>query len=125
MKVSSVKLEEQSCKPRPVVVDETKGHKPYHILLYRCSGTCDGNISPKHKPCRAKSSTKISLEATDPSSGKPITIKVDNHTSCSCDCDLDCKWHEGELANEKDCTCVPGIDQPNPGERRDDSKTGG
>lgn len=105
---SSIELPEESCKPRPVVVSETGGHKPYHILVYRCSGTCDVNIPPSQKPCTAATKEAIEVEVTDPLGKDRKTIKIYNHTSCSCECDLDCNWAEGEEPDEENCLCRKG-----------------
>lgn len=105
VKVSSVKLSEQKCQPRPVVVQETQGYRPFHVELFRCAGTCDEKIPPKQKPCSVSHSQVILLEVRDPLSGKPATIKVDNHTSCHCQCDLKCKWDQGETPDEENCRC--------------------
>lgn len=106
--MSSIELPEERCKPRPVVVSETEGHKPYHILVYRCSGTCDVNIPPSQKPCTARDKKAIEVEVTDPLGKDRKIIKIYNHTSCSCECnlaDLDCKWAEGEVLDEENCKC--------------------
>ena len=105
LEVSSVELPEERCKPRPVVVSETEGHRPYHILVYRCSGTCDVNTPPSQKPCTVASKKEIEVKVTDPL-GKPSkSIKIDNHTSCRCDCDLECNWADGEQLHGDDCFC--------------------
>ncbi|KAL9980733.1 hypothetical protein ACROYT_G009369 [Oculina patagonica] len=110
VKVSSVKLSEQKCQPRPVVVQETEGNKPFHILLHRCSGTCDESIPPSQKPCTASKREAISLEVKDPLSGEPKTITVYNHTSCHCTCNLECQWDQGEVPDEENCRCKSGPD---------------
>lgn len=121
MKASSIELPEESCKPRPVVVSETGGHKPYHILVYRCSGTCDVNIPPSQKPCTAATKEAIEVEVTDPLGKDRKTIKIYNHTSCSCECDLDCNWAEGEEPDEENCLCRKG---PTAGEFGGERKPG-
>lgn len=45
MKVLLIELSEESCKLRLVVVFEIGGYKLYYILVYRCFGICDVNIS--------------------------------------------------------------------------------
>lgn len=121
MKASSIELPEESCKPRPVVVSETGGHKPYHILVYRCSGTCDVNIPPSQKPCTAATKKAIEVEVTDPLGKDRKTIKIYNHTSCGCDCSLDCNWAEGEEPDEENCLCRKG---PTAGEFGGERKPG-
>lgn len=123
MKVSSIELPEERCKPRPVVVSETEGYKPYHILVYRCSGTCDDNIPPRQKPCTAANKKAIEVEATDPLGHDRKTFTVYNHTSCSCACDLHnkCNWDQGELPDEDNCKCLKG---PTAGEFGGEKKTG-
>jgi len=105
--VSSVQLPEQRCKPRPVVVSETEGYRPYHILVYRCSGTCDENIPPSQKPCTAAGKEQIPVEVTGPLGHNPKIIYIYNHTSCSCDCDVECNWAEGEKPDPDECKCLP------------------
>lgn len=122
MKVSSIKLPEQTCQPRPVVVYETEGYKPYHILMHRCSGTCNENIPPKQNPCTALTKEAVKVEVTDPLSGDPKTITVYNHTSCRCDCNMECNWG-GETLREEDCRCV-SITDPDTGERGGKKETG-
>lgn len=121
MKVSSVKLSEQKCQPRPVVVHETQGYRPFHIKLYRCSGTCDEKIPPSQKPCMVSQSQAIPLEVKDPLSGEPKIIEVYNHTSCHCQCNLECQWDQGEIPDEENCRCKS---DPTTGERRDEKPTG-
>ena len=121
MKVSSIQLPEESCKPRPVVVSETQNHKPYHILVYRCSGTCDDNIPPRQKPCTAANKKAIEVEVTDPLGPDRTTITIYNHTSCSCACDLHCNWNQGELPDEDNCKCLKG---PTAGESGGEKKPG-
>lgn len=108
VKASAIKLREQSCKPRPVVVgDQTGGNRPYNILLHRCSGTCD-DTQPERKPCTALITEEIDLIVKDPSNGVEKTIQVHNHTSCGCDCgDLDCDFHKGEFLDADKCMCTP------------------
>ena len=122
MKVSSIELPEESCKPRPVVVsDATKGYKPYHILVYRCSGTCDVNIPPSQKPCTAATKKTLDVEVTDPLGKDRKIIKVYNHTSCGCGCNLDnCNVADGELPDEN-CICRKG---PTAGEFGGEQKPG-
>lgn len=121
MKVSSIELPEERCKPRPVVVSETQGYKPHHILVYRCSGTCDDNIPPDQKPCTAANKKAIEVEVTDPSGLDRKTITVYNHTSCSCACDLPCKWHQGEWLDGDNCKCLK---RPTAGESGGEKKPG-
>ena len=121
MEVSSIELPEERCKPRPVVVSETEGYRPYHILVYRCSGTCDVNIPPSQKPCTAGDWNEIEVEVTDPLGQDHKIIKIYNHTSCSCECNLDiCKLEEGELP-DANCICQKG---PSPVESTGEQKTG-
>ena len=106
VKVSSIELQEEMCKPRPVVVSETEGHKPYHILVHRCSGTCNVNIPPSQKPCTAANKKEIEVPVTDPLGQNRKFIKIYNHTSCNCECNLECKWAEGERQDGKNCKCL-------------------
>lgn len=107
VQASPIKLREQSCEPRPVVVDDqTGGNRPYNILLHRCSGTCD-DTKPQHKPCTASTEEEIDLIVKDPLTGQEKTIKVQNHTTCACDCDLDCDFSKGEFPDADKCICTP------------------
>lgn len=108
MKVSSIKLPEETCKPRPVVVSVTQDYRPYHITVYRCSGTCDANIPPSQKPCTAAKKKEIEVEFTGPLGQHHKTIKIYNHTSCSCECNLECNWAEGERLDGDNCRCLKG-----------------
>ncbi|XP_020624266.1 uncharacterized protein LOC110061760 isoform X2 [Orbicella faveolata] len=106
--VSSIKLPEETCKPRPVVVSVTQDYRPYHITVYRCSGTCDANIPPSQKPCTAAKKKEIEVEFTGPLGQHHKTIKIYNHTSCSCECNLECNWAEGERLDGDNCRCLKG-----------------
>jgi len=106
MKVSSIELLEEMCKPRPVVVSETQDYKPYHVLVYRCAGTCDVNIPPSQKPCTAATKQEIEVPVTDPLGHDRKSIKIYNHTSCSCECNLECNWAEGERQDGNNCKCL-------------------
>lgn len=121
--MSSVKLPEQTCKPRPVVVSETEGNRPYHILVYRCSGTCDENVPPSQKPCTAAGKEEIAVDVTGPWGRNPKTIYIYNHTSCSCDCNIECNWAEGERPHPDECKCLPPTG-PSSGEFGGEQKPG-
>lgn len=108
VQASAIQLPEQSCKPRPVVLgDQTEGYKPYHVLLYRCSGTCD-DINPVRKPCIPSTTREIDIKVHDPSNGKDKIIKVLNHTSCDCECNLDCDLDNGQVPDGDQCICKSG-----------------
>jgi len=121
MKVSSIELPEEMCKPRPVVVSETEGYKPYHVLVHRCAGTCDVNIPPSQKPCTAATKQEIEVPVTDPLGHHRTSIKIYNHTSCSCECNLECNWAEGEQPDGNNCKCLK---PPTDGEFVGGKKTG-
>ena len=121
--MSSVQLPEQTCKPRPVVVSETKGNKPYHVLVYRCSGTCDENVPPSQKPCTAAGKEQIEVEVTGPLGRNRNTILIYNHTTCSCDCNMECNWAEGEQLLADECKCLP-LTGPSSGEFGGERKPG-
>ena len=112
--MSSKHLPEQLCQLRPTVVPVQKaGFKPYHIELYRCSGTCRDS-PPTHRPCVAISKHTITLDLIDLSTGKPSTEPVVNHTKCGCNCEVECK--EGEYPDDENCVCVS---LPQTGGRKD------
>lgn len=107
----AIQLQEQSCEPRPVVVgDQTEGFKPYHVLLHRCSGTCD-DINPERKPCIPSTTESIDVKVHDPLNGNDKIIKVLNHTSCDCECNLDCDLDNGQVPDGDQCICKP-VSQP-------------
>ncbi|XP_068680946.1 uncharacterized protein [Montipora foliosa] len=108
MRVSSVRLPEEDCRPRPTVVLVKEFYKPHHIKLFQCAGTCKG-LTPSQKPCIAVTKQKINLEVTSLTSNKQTTVVVHNHTQCGCKCNLDCQ--EQEIPDDKNCKCqrAPGF----------------
>lgn len=98
-------MDEAACIPRPVPVPVTEGHEvlPYHVLLYRCSGTCH-NTSPRVKTCAVKDSVEIELEVTNVNNQKEYKT-VTNHTSCQCKCV--CKANEFSTdPYNRNCQCI-------------------
>ena len=87
-----------------MVDDQTRGFKPYHVLLHRCSGTCD-DINPERKPCIPSTTELIDVKVHDPLNGKDKIIKVLNHTSCGCECNLDCDLDNGQVPDGDQCIC--------------------
>lgn len=101
------KFEEADCRPRPAVVpiDISHKYKPYHILLYRCSGTFN-KVSPSVKKCAVREQHDVLVDVLD-EDGIKTALHVKNHTKCGAECALsDCGG--GMVMDDCTCRCLTG-----------------
>lgn len=94
------KLENQVCKPRPVLVevsqpnDATTFRYPFYVTLYRCMGSCGAN--PFLARCGAAEIEPLQLRVAQigwgnkqnevSKSAKIVLLPVHNETRCNCEC---------------------------------------
>lgn len=103
-------LEEAPCQSRPTVVEvsESHEHRPYFVILNRCSGSCSPH-SPHVRTCKEKHWVGVDVVVTD-SAGRQTTKTMKNHTDCECSCKSNpgvCDWSKvGQDWLAHRCTCA-------------------
>lgn len=109
MHLEAKRFEEADCRPRPVPVSVSTDHeyKPYHVVLYRCTGTYN-MISPSIKTCGASEEHDVKVDVKDEHERK-VTVTLKNHTKCEGKCTIT-KCGKNEILDDCECHCVPGSD---------------
>jgi len=120
------KFEEAECRPRPIPVPVSTQYqyKPYHIVLYQCTGTYN-RISPSIKTCIPMEEHDVTVDVKDENE-KTVPIILKNHTKCGGQCtisscgknmymhDCECRCFPGS----SDCPSIPVVDQEQKGARK-------
>lgn len=117
---NEVTLENEACKPRPVVVEvpqppnSNSFHYPYFVQVHRCSGSCGAShftskcVGKSFKKIRAK---VVKITWSTGALGEEIPpalehVEILNETECACTCK-----HDGNVCNryqywdDSSCKC--------------------
>jgi len=95
-------FDEADCRPRPAAVPVSSDHKykPYHVVLYQCSGTYD-NTSPSLKTCGVLEEEDVTVDVVDEHENHG-TETLKNHTKCGSICSSSCG---GDMIMDEQCRC--------------------
>ena len=109
MAAKKTQLDEAPCQSRPTVVEVSKNHehRPFFVILNRCSGSCSPH-SPHVRTCTVRHWVAVDVVVRDAAGGE-TTKTMANHTDCECNCKSNpgmCDWSQvGQDWLPHRCTC--------------------
>ena len=114
LKVNSLEclfLINQKCMPRPKILDVNEGigkalFCPYHVLVNKCSGSCNTLDNPMSKICVPKIIKNVNMKVYNFLMRLNETRNVLWHESCECACKLNSSvCNSKQIWNSDTCRC--------------------